>query len=191
MNLSPQREAHIINLLKRKIPELASKYRNEIHELKMHWTLPDADRKTRINNKHAEHMKEMANIIVKTYLENYRAEHKMPDENEITEIKGKLTVLLHNETAYCDSQLPMNLAVNAATEKQLNDILEDAAADLRNARTETELENKARQEQQKRFRVLKRIYEESVGNPMKGVRYELIRDKEEMPLEEVQGVCTT
>jgi hypothetical protein len=190
MNLSLERHQHIENLLKRKFSELAPKYRNEIVELKRHPNMPTADRKIRIDNKHVEHMQEIANALVETYLEHYRAEHKIPDENEIIEIKGKLTVLLLNETAYCDSKLPMNLVVNGTTEKRLNDILENAAADLRNARTETELENKTRQEQQKRFRVLKRIYEESNGDPTKGVRYDIVRDKEQMPIEEVHGICT-
>lgn len=189
MKLIPQRELHIENIIKRKLSELTPKYRSEIERVKTEFYLPATDRKREILNLHTAHMQEVSTVTVEAYLLGYRIEEHMPDDNDIVEIVNKLSYRLNKELGDCVLHLPLSFVFSGETQTIIHDALSNAHSDFLNARTETELAAKRKEEErmneklilekeQKRYRVLKRIYVESGGNPMVEVSEDTIIEKE-------------
>ena len=169
--------------------KLSRKYNSEIDEFKRAWTLPD--RREKINNKHVDHMQAIADFYLQTYLDAYESDNLPIDDEEKTEIIGALTALLNRKTYERDMNLSESHTLANDTERALNEIMNGAELILRNAKTEQELETNKREKarmnqkvlrekEQERYRILRRIYEESKGS--------VIRPVSEEDLIELEGI---
>lgn len=131
MKLSEARQEIIKNKLEIHLKELARKYDSEIDEFKRAWNLPDARHK--INSKHLDHMQAITDLYVQAHIDSYEAENVVIDDEEKTELVGKLGALLNEKTHKRDLKLsPSHTLVND-TERALNDIVSNAELTLRNA----------------------------------------------------------
>lgn len=149
MKLHPQRELLVEKWIDGKSAELSPKYRSEIEKLKTDFWMPKADRKREILNVHTAQVQEISRTAVAKYLYAYQIEQHMPDDNDIVEMQHNLSCCLNKEIADCVAHLPLDLVLSAETETIIRDAVSNAAADLRIARTEEELN--AKREEEKRM----------------------------------------
>jgi hypothetical protein len=180
MKLSRERQTLVENIIQRKCREFSSKHKNELIELYGQLARRNQWR-TKLNNKHTEHMQEIADMIVVIII-------------------SRISLQLNNETNARALQVPEFLRVSSAIKDSINRITDQADQDFRIAVEESALESKREREkrmneklilekEQKRYRVLRRIYEESDGNPTVEVSEEVIIEKEGISADElVDGI---
>lgn len=187
MNLSQDRQLYVEGLFAGKLLKLSPKYRSEIERLKNDFWMSKSDRIREILKVHTENMQELAEFTINAYLDAYREEGQMPDHNHIVEITNKLSYWLNKEIGECVLHLPMDLL--GYPETIVKNAVRIADKDLRNVIKDSELKSKREEERRmnerviaekeaKRYRVLRRIHEESEGNSMVEVSEDTIIEKE-------------
>jgi len=119
--------------------ELARKYDSEIDEFKKAWSL--ADRREKINNKHLDHMQAITDFYVQVHTDAYDVENVVIDDEDKTELVGKLGALLNKKTYDRDLNLPQQHPLANDTERAVGDMVSSAELRLRNARAEALLRN--------------------------------------------------
>lgn len=197
MKLSAARLDIIKNKLEMNQRTLSRKYNNEIEEFKRAWSLPD--RREKINNKHLDHMQTIADFYLQTYVGAYESDNLPIDDEEKTEITGALAALLNRKTYERDMNLPESHPLANDTERALNEIVNGVDLALRNAKTEQELEQTKMEEarmnqkmlhelERKRYRILRRIYEESKGSIIRPVSEEDLIESEGIPKRELEDI---
>jgi len=198
MKLSQERQILIEKKVENRLAELARKSDREIDDLKRERYLPDQIRM--INNKHIEQMQAITDYFMELNLDAYQADNESLAGNDIVEIILRLTGLVNEETQKRDSKLSDMHPLANATEQAIRDILSGARLTLETAAAEAEHEAKRKDEarmnqrlmlerDQKRYRVLKRIFEESGGNTIVPVSEETISEKEGIPAEELAVIA--
>jgi hypothetical protein len=196
MKLSQDRQQYVESLLAGKLLKLSPKYQGDLERLNADFWMPKSDRIREILKVHTEHIQELADFTIAAYLNAYRDESQMPDDNEIVEITNKLSYWLNKEVADAVLHLRMDLALSGETTSIVSNARSSADKELRNARTAVELERKRKEEtrmnqklilekEEKRYRVLKRIYVEAGGRPKIEVSQDTIHSTEELGHEEI------
>jgi hypothetical protein len=148
--------------------------------------------KSRLNHKHAEHMRELGTYIAKTCLEAYEKEGKVLDNNNIPVMMAKITYRLNAETNDRALKLSEFSGLSTEIESLLSHVKSILEQDLYIRMKSEELDRKADQlhnkiEDQiaKEDRVLLRLYLMTEGRTFKGIEYDDVGQAEGFDSKEV------
>jgi hypothetical protein len=150
--------------------------------------------KSRLNHKHAEHMRELGTYIAKTYLEAYEKEGKVLDNNNIPVMMAKITYRLNAETN--DRALKLSEFSGLSTEMEsllshVKSILEQdlyikmKSAELDRKTDQLPTHNRIEDQIAKETRVLLRLYRMTEGRTFKGIEYDDVALAEGLDSKEV------
>jgi hypothetical protein len=130
MPLSEQREILLNKTIEHRVSQISRKFASEMLELEEQLKRRGQYHR-KLNRKHAEHMKEVAALVVREYLTAYEEEGSVPTENDFAAIRLKVTALLNGQTHSRSLEVSDFSGASSEMTSSLNEIVDDADKEIR------------------------------------------------------------
>lgn len=187
MKISKEAREYAEVMIRQNILDLSSKLRKDINDLKLYTYSFSLEHS--VAERYLKYLGEVAQAIVRIYLESYKDDDVILDQDDLEEIIQEISSKLNNSNA---PRFPYGLNKSDAIERIIQESRQTLLVHVRTAAFERKKEENKRmadtliaQKEARRYRVLNRIYMESNANSLERIQETDIAEKEQLTTEEL------